>query len=88
VNVVGSLKNYFSLFGIPKKLVYDQGPEFCGKIFVDFCKQYDITMHVTSFQQSSSNSLAERLYSSLTEIYRIIVEIRKAQKLDCTHEEI
>lgn len=88
INVVKSLKQYFCVVGIPTKLVFDQGTEFSGKIFTDFCNQYNIETHVTSFQQSSSNSPVERLHSSLTEIYRIIFENRKAEKLDCDHEEI
>jgi len=34
-------------------------------------------IHVTSFQQSSSNSPVERLHSSLTELYRIILNKKK-----------
>jgi len=45
-------------------------------------------LHVTSFQQSSSNAPVERLHSSLTEIYRIILEKRKTEKLSCDHEDI
>lgn len=73
-----------SLHGIPKKLISDQGPEFTSSIFQDFCKQYGILHHITSFQQSSSNAPVERLHSTLTEIYRIIREKQK----DGDHEDI
>jgi len=71
-----------------KKLVYDQGPEFAGKVFKKFCCQYNIQLHVISFQQSSSNSPVERLHSTLTEIYRIITDSRKEEQLPCEHEEV
>lgn len=88
VCVLKSLKSFFSLLGIPKKIVCDQGTEFTSNIFQDFCKQYKIDLHYTSFQQSTSNSPVERLHSTITEIYRIILNTRKSQKLDTDHDEI
>lgn len=73
-----------SLHGIPKKLVADSGTEFTSTIFRDFCKQYNVNLHHTSIQQSSSNSPVERLHSTLTEIYRIIHDKLK----DRDHDEI
>lgn len=87
INVVTSMKQFFSLFGIPKKLIHDQGAEFSGSIFKDFCNQYDIQCHITSFQQSSSNSPVERLHSTLTETYRIIAELKRKNKQTNKHEE-
>lgn len=88
INCTKVIKNFFSQFGLPKKLIHDQGVEFCNDIFRKFCSQYNILLHVTSFQQSSSNSPVERLHSSLTEIYRIILDTRKKHKLPTDHEEI
>lgn len=88
LNVVKSLKHFISLFGIPVQLVYDQGAEFSGNLFKAFCTQLKILLHETSFQQSSSNSPVERLHSSLTEIYRIILDTRKEQKLPIEHDEL
>jgi len=88
INMVKSLRHYFCFIGIPAKLIFDQGAEFSGKIFIDFPKQYDIITHVTSFQQSTSNSPVKRLHSSLTKIYGIIFENRKANKLELDHEEV
>jgi len=53
-------------------------------LFKDFCRQYELELHTTCFQQSSSNSTAERLHSTITEIYRLINETRKKKK----HEEV
>lgn len=64
ISVVNFLKHFSSLVGIPKKLVFDQGAEFSGTLFKDFCLQCDIQCHVTSFQQSSSNFPVERLLST------------------------
>ena len=29
--------NYFSVFGFPQRLMWDQGTEFCGKVIVAMC---------------------------------------------------
>lgn len=88
MNIIKELKNFVSIYGIPKKLVCDQGKEFSSIIFKDFCKQFDISTHITSFQQSSSNAPVERLHSTLTELYRIIMTKRRENKLSLDHEEI
>lgn len=82
LNVIKSLKHFMSLHGIPKKLISDQGSEFTALIFKDFCKQYNIDLHITSFQQSSSNSPVERMHSTFTEIYRIIYNKHKERDHD------
>jgi hypothetical protein len=88
LNIIRSLKHYVSLHGIPKKIICDQGGEFTANIFKDFCTQYDITVHYTSFSQSSSNSPVERLHSTLTETYRIILNKFKENKIEVTHPDI
>jgi len=86
INITKHMMFFFKTHGIPKTIVCDQGPEFAGIIFKELCNQYNITLHVTSFQQSSSNAPVERLHSSLTEIYRIIFEKKKALKLNLDHD--
>lgn len=88
ITVLRAFKNYISTYGIPKMIVCDQGSEFAANIFQDFCKQFQIEMHITSFQQTSSNSPVERLHSTLTEIYRLIQSKRKENKLTTEHDEI
>lgn len=86
--VLKAFKNFITQHGIPKKVVCDQGVEFTANIFKDFCKQYEIEQHITSFQQTSSNSPIERLHSTLTEIYRIILKTRKKMNSSIEHDDI
>jgi len=88
LNTTRSLRSFINTYGIPQKLIFDQGAEFSGKLFRDFCNQYNMEIHVTSFQQSSSNSPVERLHSSLTEIYRIILNKKKLENLSVDHDDI
>lgn len=86
--VIKSLKHFLSTHGIPNQIVCDQGTEFNSNIFKDFCQQYQINLHFTSFQQSSSNAAVERLHSTLTETYRLILEKLRDKKLEMDHEDI
>jgi len=88
IKIIAALSQFMSNFGIPKKLVFDQGTEFSGNLFNDFLAQYDILQHTTSFQQSTGNSPVERLHSTLTELYRIVMNRRKELHLQCEHTEI
>jgi len=54
LNIVKSIKKFISQYGVPKKIICDQGAEYASALFRDFCRQYGIELHVTSFQQSSS----------------------------------
>lgn len=88
INIVNAIRRFIVANGIPRKIVYDQGAEYNSNLFKDFCKQYNIERHVTSFHQSSSNAPVERLHSTLTEVYRIILEEKKKRKVQIDHEEI
>lgn len=65
-----------------QKIISDQGTEFTATIFRDFCKQYNIHHHITSFQQTGSNGLVERFHSA--QKYRII----RKQNQEKDHEDI
>ncbi|CAB3239859.1 unnamed protein product [Arctia plantaginis] len=58
-NTINKLKEIFSRFGLPKKLVSDNGPPFTSNEFTDFLKKNGIK-HVTSAPyHPSSNGEAE-----------------------------
>jgi len=87
LNTARALRNFINTYGIPQKLIFDQGAEFSGKLFRDFCNQYNMEIHVTSFQQSSSNSSVERLLSFRMQIYRTNLT-KKNSNLSVDHEDI
>ncbi|XP_033763408.1 uncharacterized protein K02A2.6-like [Pecten maximus] len=58
--VINELKPIFSRFGIPEKVVSDNGPHYSSQEFVEFSRQYDF-VHVTSSPRyPQSNGLAEK----------------------------
>lgn len=88
INTTRVILQFIQNFGIPKKIICDQGAEFQSNLFKSFCSQYNIDLPTTSFQQSSSNAPVERLHFTLTEIYRIIVDRMFKERLECNPEEI
>ena len=53
-------KRIFSKFGIPKIIMSDNGPEFIGKGYQDFVKQWDIDHDSSSPHYPESNGLVKR----------------------------
>jgi len=56
INIISSIVKCMTFFGVPEKIVCDQGAELSSDLFKDFCRQYDMELQMTSFQQSSRNS--------------------------------
>lgn len=81
INIIKSLKHFFSHHGIPSKVVVDNGAEFVSTIFQDFTKLYKIHLHTTSAKNSTGNSPVERFHSTLTEIIRIIYNQNKSKPI-------
>lgn len=74
IDVIKSLRKFFSIHGIPRKLICDPGLEFSSMIFTDFLKQFKIEVHYTSTDNSTGNSPIERFHSTLAEHYRILYD--------------
>jgi len=88
LSVIKAIRSFMSSYGIPKNLICDQGAEYLLKLFSVFCRHYNIHVHITFFQQPSSNAPVERLHLTLTERYGIILEERRKQKSTCDHEDM
>ena len=57
--------NYFSVFGFPKRLMSDQGTEFCGKVIAAMCSLLGIEKVRTTPYHPQTNGLAERVHQML-----------------------
>lgn len=78
INLIKSLRHYFSHHGLPKKIVCDNGSEFVSTLFKEFLELYNIVQHTICAKTSNGNSPVERFHSTLTELIRII----RSQKKD------
>jgi len=42
VSIVKAMKSFMALFGVPEKIICDQGVEFSSNLFKDLCKQHEL----------------------------------------------
>lgn len=64
-NCIESLKSSISLFGVPFRVVADQGRCFACKEFKDFCSSQKIDLHLIATGASRANGQVERVMSTL-----------------------
>ena len=58
-------KNFFSIFGFPQKLMWDQGTEFTGDVIAAMCKLLRIEKIRTKLYHPQTNGSAERVHQTL-----------------------
>ena len=63
--VIGKLKGIFSRFGIPEKVLSDNGPQYTSHEFDTFAKQWDFDHVTSSPRYPLSNGLAENMCKPL-----------------------
>lgn len=68
--VVDTLKTTFALFGVPKELISDNGPQFSGSEFRQFIADWGITHTTSSPYHPKSNGLAERTIQTVKHLIR------------------
>ena len=57
--------NYFSVFGVPQRLMSDQGTEFCGKVISAMCSLLGIEKICTTPYHPQTNRSAEHVHQTL-----------------------
>ncbi|KAG6472849.1 hypothetical protein ZIOFF_070327 [Zingiber officinale] len=63
-------QNIICRFGIPRRLISDNGRQFTGKLLEDWCKSYGIEQHFTSVAYPQSNGQAEVANREILRILR------------------
>ena len=58
--IIRKLRSLFAKFGIPTKVMSDNGPQYSSQEFADFAKQYDFVHNTSSPRHPQSNGLAEK----------------------------
>lgn len=64
-NCIRALRASISLFGVPTRVIADQGRSFTGKRFVEFCSSQKIKLHLIATGASRANGQVERVMSTL-----------------------
>lgn len=78
--VIGKLKGIFSRFGIPEKVLSDNGPQYASHEFDTFANQWDFDHVTSSPRYPLSNGLAE---NSVQTIMRILKTAQSSGKDPC-----
>ena len=66
----GIRQHLIGTVGIPRTLISDNGGEFVGALFQDFCNDFGIQHRLTTAYHPQSNGLVERLHRTLKQALR------------------
>jgi transposase InsO family protein len=75
--------NVFVRFGMPLRILTDQGPEFEGQLFSELCRLMDIHKFRTTPYKPSTNAVVERVHKTINSMLAIC--IRSDQRDCCEH---
>ena len=73
-STIKCLQSIFAQFGLPERVVTDNGPTFVSAEFKDFLQRNRVTHTTTSPYHPSSNGLAERAIQTLKNGLRKLIE--------------
>lgn len=73
--IINELKSIFARFGIPEKVVSDNGPQYSSYEFEDFSKKWNFDHITSSPRYPQSNGLAERTVQT---VKRLLKKTRKS----------
>jgi hypothetical protein len=71
-DVLKALESWFAIFGHPRCILSDNGPQFVSHMFGDAMKQYNIECRTTSTYHPECNGMIERLHRWLKERLALI----------------
>lgn len=74
LDVVSKLIQFFSCYGVPKRIVTDNGTEFKNTNLKNLLALHKIEIHFTTPENPKSNGMIERLHSTLLEHIRLLKE--------------
>ena len=69
-NLIKQMKSIFSRFGIPEKVVSDNGPQYSSSEFTKFASDYGFKHTTSSPKYPQSNGLAERSVQTIKRIFQ------------------
>jgi len=68
------MDNLFARFGMPKRIISDQGAEFESQLFQELCRKMDIDKVRTSPYQPSTNGCIERFHRTLNSMVAKVID--------------
>lgn len=67
-----AVKSSIYQFGVPTRLIADQGRSFTGKKFTEFCSSQNIKLHLIATGASRANGQVERIMTTLKNLFTAV----------------
>ena len=77
-NVVNFIKHHvIHLFGVPRRIIHDKGPQFASQVFYRFCNRYRIQNVTSTAYNPAANGLAEAFNKIIIKLLKKFVSSNK-----------
>ena len=77
-NVVNFIKHYIiHRFGVPKRIIHDNGPQFASQVFYWFCDKYRIQNMTSIAYNPPANGLAEAFNKTIIKLLKKFISSNK-----------
>ena len=76
-NVANFIKHHVIYrFGVPRRIIHDNGPQFASQVFYRFCNKYQI-QNVTSTAYNVANDLAKAFNKTIIKLLKKFISSSK-----------
>jgi len=77
-NVINFIKHHIiHQFGVPRRIIYDNGPQFASQSFYRFCDKYRIQNVASTAYNPAANGLAEVFNKTIINILKKFISASK-----------
>lgn len=80
-SMIDTLREIFARFGLPNKIVSDNGPQFISAEYRDFCKRNGIKIVTSSPSHPSTNGAAENAVKTFKSCLLKLIKSNKINEL-------
>jgi len=77
-NVINFIKHHvIHLFGIPRQIIHDNGPQFASQSFYRFCDKYQIQNMTSTAYNPAANGVAEAFNKTIIKLLKKFISASK-----------
>jgi len=77
-NVVNFIKHHvIHRFGVPRRIIHDNGPQFASQVFYRFCNKYQIQNVISTTYNPAANDLAEPFNKTIIKLLKKFISSSK-----------
>jgi len=77
-NVVNFIKYHVThLFGVPRRIIHDNGPQFASQVFYRFCNKYQIQNVASTAYNLAANGLTKAFNTTIIKLLKKFISSSK-----------